>query len=116
MQVEKFSAKNSVASNCSEETVTEIPEQKVNCIINGSETTFLELCSSVPSGKTGTYGDAYIYVWYNGSISGQPSADLTATLSAMERAVGWSSAVGKPGYHAGYISEETYKKANNILS
>ena len=114
MQVEKFSAKNAVATGCSEQSYVNIPEQTVNCIIEGSETTFVSgSCSKVGAGVTGTYNNQYIYVWYNGSISGQPSADQTATLSAMEQAVGWSSAVGKSGYHAGYISSEIYKKMNS---
>ena len=113
MRLERFTAKNAVATGCYEEEHVTIPQQTVNCIINGSETTFTQgTCGSVGLGATGIYDGQYIYVWYNGSIQGRPSAEQTAILSAMGAAVGWNIS-GQSGYHAGYISEETYKEMNS---
>ena len=113
MRVEKFTAKNAIATGCTEQTYTTLPEQTVDCIIEGNETTFVQgTCSNVGSGRTGTYNGQYIYVWYNGEHTTRPSDEQTALLSAMEEAVGWSSVIGESGYHAGYISAETYNKMN----
>ena len=134
MQVERFVAKNAVASGCYEATNTTFPAQTVNCIINGNESIFNKSQSgstcqydATTSGtlayyeggtytynrKTYTLDAGYYFVWKNGSVSGQPSGEATAKLSAIESALGVTSAIGKSGWHAGTVTYEQYTAMNH---
>lgn len=119
MQVVRYTMDHAVATGCYEETTTAFPAQNVSCIINGSENIFEKsqagsaCVNDVDSGKLGIYNGEYYFVWYNGSVVGSPTKEQTAKLSEIERAVGYSSAVGKPGYHAGKVTAEQYKQMNS---
>ena len=117
MAVEKFTAKNAVATGCYNQTYTTIPAQTIKCVIEGSEKVFAEGTSGctneVSSGYYGYYNGTPYFVWYTGTQSTQATEKQTALLSAIEQAVGANSAIGKMGWHAGPVSQETYSKMNS---
>ena len=118
MRLERFTAKNAVATGCYMEDKTSIDAQNITCIIEGSEWVFAAGTTTgcqndVSSGYFGYVKGTPYFLWYNGVQSTRPKDSQTAQLSAIETALGQSDAIGEKGWHAGIVSETQWSEMNS---